>query len=72
MTCDFCEARAELVQRAQRTERDNRLLRTAVRDLQEERDGEANVSYVLVLLHRIATLEANILKLTERREAKAA
>lgn len=67
--CDQC---ATLTETVIAQDREIRHLRTAVRDLQAERGEEHNASYVVVLLGRIATLEQNILKLTERREATAA
>lgn len=66
LACDLCTARTERLVKAERTERDNVLLRQAVRELQEERGEDANPSYVLVLLHRIKALEANIETLSKR------
>ena len=68
-SCSFCDSRAELVTRGIAAENENRLLRKAILELQAQRGDEPNVSYVQLLLGRIAALEANVARMAKRSKA---
>lgn len=73
-SCSFCDSRAEAVNRAIAVDAENRRLRKLILEIQAERGDEQNVSLVALLLQRIATLEANVARLTARmaKRSKAA
>ena len=63
---------ADLAERVIRAEAQARILSTEVREMQELHGEDPNASYTTALLSRIAVLEQNIARLTERRKAPRA
>lgn len=71
VACDFCDSRAELVNRAIHLDAENRHLRKLILELQTERGEDQNVSLVGLLLGRIAALEANVQRMAAKRSKAA-